>query len=200
MYKRQEFGTTMIYITHDQEEAFALSDRIMIMDNAKLVQIDTPEQIIESPAEMCIRDRGVGSAALGAVNIGVPFITFVVAIAAMFPYGGTTVAGIRMGRGDEAGANRAFMTAFSLTLFISLILMLVGMVFSRQIVDISGARELSAEMREMSEEYLFYYSAFSVPMLLSTCLSVFVRNDGSPTLSFVGMCVGAVANLSLIHI
>lgn len=46
-----EFGTTMIYITHDQEEAFALSDRIMIMDNAKLVQIDTPEQIIESPAD-----------------------------------------------------------------------------------------------------------------------------------------------------
>lgn len=41
----------MIYITHDQEEAFALSDRIMIMDNAKLVQIDTPEQIIESPAD-----------------------------------------------------------------------------------------------------------------------------------------------------
>ena len=45
-----EFGTTMIYITHDQEEAFALSDRIMIMDNAKLVQIGTPEEIIESPA------------------------------------------------------------------------------------------------------------------------------------------------------
>lgn len=32
--------------------------------------------------------QGIGSAALGAVNIGVPFITFVVAIAAMFPMGG----------------------------------------------------------------------------------------------------------------
>ena len=32
-------------------------------------------------------------------------------------------------------------------------------------------------------------------MLMSTCLSVFVRNDGSPTLSFVGMCVGAAANI-----
>lgn len=141
--------------------------------------------------------QGVGTAALGAVNIGVPFITFVVAIAAMFPMGGATVVAIRMGRGDEAGANRAFMAAFSLTFFISLILMFVGMVFSQQIVDISGARELSAEMREMSAEYLFYYSAFSLPMLMSTCLSVFVRNDGSPTLSFVGMCVGAVANVFL---
>ena len=81
--------------------------------------------------------QGVGTAALGAVNIGVPFITFVVAIAAMFPMGGATVVAIRMGRGDEAGANRAFMAAFSLTFFISLILMFVGMVFSQQIVDIS---------------------------------------------------------------
>ena len=39
----------------------------------------------------------VPSAALGAVNIGVPFITFVVAIAAMFPMGGATVVAIRMG-------------------------------------------------------------------------------------------------------
>ena len=63
--------------------------------------------------------QGVGSAALGAVNIGVPFITFVVAAAAMFPMGGATVIAIRMGRGDKAGANHAFMTAFSLTILLS---------------------------------------------------------------------------------
>ena len=141
--------------------------------------------------------QGVGSAALGAVNIGVPFITFVVAIAAMFPMGGATVVAIRMGREDKEGANHAFMTAFSLTVQLSVLLMVVGMVFSQQIVDLSGAKELSAEMRKMSAQYLFYYSAFSIPMLISTCLSVFVRNDGSPTLSFAGMCVGATANIFL---
>lgn len=141
--------------------------------------------------------QGVGSAALGAVNIGVPFITFVVAVAAMFPMGGATVVAIRMGRGDKEGANHAFMTAFSLTVLISVLLMVVGMAFSRQIADLSGARELSVEMREMSAQYLFYYSAFSIPMLMSTCLSVFVRNDGSPALSFVGMCTGAAANIFL---
>lgn len=141
--------------------------------------------------------QGVGDAALGAVNIGVPFITFVVAVAAMFPMGGATVVAIRMGRGDTAGANHAFMTAFSLTVLASLVLMVMGMVFSQQIVGISGAKELSAEMRKMSADYLFYYSAFSVPMLISTCLSVFVRNDGAPTLAFVGMCVGALANIFL---
>lgn len=93
--------------------------------------------------------QGVGSAALGAVNIGVPFITFVVAIAAMFPMGGATVVAIRMGREDKEGANHAFMTAFSLTFILSALLMAIGMVFSQQIVDLSGAKELSAEMREM---------------------------------------------------
>ena len=52
-------------------------------------------------------------------------------------------------------------------------------------------------MREMSVQYLFFCSAFSIPMLMGTCLSVFVRNDGSPTLSFVGMCAGAAANIFL---
>ena len=52
---QREFGTTMIYITHDQEEAFALSDRIMVMDKARLVQIDTPQRIIDEPADDYVR-------------------------------------------------------------------------------------------------------------------------------------------------
>ena len=141
--------------------------------------------------------RGVGSAALGAVNIGVPFITFAVAIVAMFPMGGATIIAIRMGRDDKDGANNAFMTALTLTVLTAVILTVVGTVFSQQIVDLSGARKLGEEMRRMSADYLFYYSAFSLPMLMSNCLSVFVRNDGSPTLSFVGMCAGAVSNIFL---
>lgn len=111
--------------------------------------------------------------------------------------GGGTVVAIRMGREDREGANHAFMTAFLLTLLASLLLTLIGMAFSRQIVDLSGGRTLSHTMRDMAADYLFYYCAFSVPMLMSTCLSVFVRNDGSPMLSFVGMCAGAGANIFL---
>lgn len=47
---QETFGTTMIYVTHDQEEAFALSDRIMIMDSGVISQLDTPENIVKSPA------------------------------------------------------------------------------------------------------------------------------------------------------
>lgn len=53
---QSEFGTTMIYITHDQEEAFALSDRIMIMDRAHIEQLDTPERIVAAPASRYVQE------------------------------------------------------------------------------------------------------------------------------------------------
>ena len=48
---QRDFGTTMIYITHDQEEAFAMSERILVMKNARIAQLDTPENIIKYPAD-----------------------------------------------------------------------------------------------------------------------------------------------------
>jgi ABC-type Fe3+/spermidine/putrescine transport system ATPase subunit len=53
---RDTFGTTMIYITHDQEEAFALSDRVIVMETGKVSQFDTPENIISNPANGYVRD------------------------------------------------------------------------------------------------------------------------------------------------
>ncbi len=52
---QQQFGTTMIYVTHDQEEAFALSDRIMILDKGDISQLDTPENICAHPANDYVR-------------------------------------------------------------------------------------------------------------------------------------------------
>ena len=52
---QKRFGTTMIYITHDQEEAFAMSDRIMVMDNGLIHQLDTPHNIIDHPADDYVR-------------------------------------------------------------------------------------------------------------------------------------------------
>ncbi len=48
---QKKFKTTMIYITHDQEEAFAMSDRIMVMNAGVIHQLDTPHNIIDHPAD-----------------------------------------------------------------------------------------------------------------------------------------------------
>lgn len=46
---QKKFNITMIYITHDQEEAFSLSDRVMVMKDGKIEQLDTPNKIFNSP-------------------------------------------------------------------------------------------------------------------------------------------------------
>jgi spermidine/putrescine ABC transporter ATP-binding subunit len=45
----QQLGTTFVYVTHDQEEALTMSDRIAVMDHARVVQLGTPAEIYESP-------------------------------------------------------------------------------------------------------------------------------------------------------
>jgi spermidine/putrescine transport system ATP-binding protein len=45
----KQLGTTFIYVTHDQEEALTMSDRIAVMDNAKVAQLGTPAEIYENP-------------------------------------------------------------------------------------------------------------------------------------------------------
>ena len=46
---QEKFGITMIYITHDQEEAFSMSDRIMVMRQGNIEQLDTPKEIYAHP-------------------------------------------------------------------------------------------------------------------------------------------------------
>ena len=53
---QQEFGVTMIFVTHDQEEAFALSDRIMVMKDGRIQQIAAPADLIDHPANDFVRE------------------------------------------------------------------------------------------------------------------------------------------------
>ncbi|MFN4273388.1 MAG: ABC transporter ATP-binding protein [Aliihoeflea sp.] len=43
-------GTTSVYVTHDQEEAFSISDRVAIMSEGRIMQLDTPETLYQRPA------------------------------------------------------------------------------------------------------------------------------------------------------
>ncbi len=47
---QQEVGITFIYVTHDQEEALAMSDRMAIFDRGLIEQVGSPAEVYESPA------------------------------------------------------------------------------------------------------------------------------------------------------
>ena len=60
---QQRLGITCLYVTHDQEEAMALSDRIVVMQSGRILQIGTPEQIYQTPKSHAV------ASFLGAPNI-----------------------------------------------------------------------------------------------------------------------------------
>lgn len=53
---QQNLGLTVVYVTHDQEEALAVSDRIIVMNDAVIAQDGTPRELYEEPASRFVAD------------------------------------------------------------------------------------------------------------------------------------------------
>lgn len=51
-----KIGITFIYVTHDQAEALSVSDRVAVMNRGRVLQIGTPREIYESPADVFVAD------------------------------------------------------------------------------------------------------------------------------------------------
>ena len=74
---QEEIGITFLYVTHDQEEALTMSDRLAVMSEGRVVQIGPPREVYEEPADAYVADflgvsnlmdaRAVGS---GRVMVG----------------------------------------------------------------------------------------------------------------------------------
>lgn len=53
---QERLGKTIVFVTHDMDEALKLSNRIAIMDNGKVIQFDTPENILQNPANEFVEE------------------------------------------------------------------------------------------------------------------------------------------------
>ena len=53
---QKDLGLTVVYVTHDQEEALAVSDEIVVMRNAAVAQIGTPRQLYDAPVDSFVAD------------------------------------------------------------------------------------------------------------------------------------------------
>jgi iron(III) transport system ATP-binding protein len=65
---QQNLGLTVVYVTHDQEEALAVSDRIIVMNNAVVAQDGTPRDLYEKPANAFVADF-IGEANIFDCNV-----------------------------------------------------------------------------------------------------------------------------------
>ncbi|MFO1149065.1 MAG: ABC transporter ATP-binding protein [Alsobacter sp.] len=85
-----ELGTTFIMVTHDQDEAMAMADRIAMMERGRLVQVGTPPEIYEAPAtrevaafvgDITLFDGCVAEHAGGTVEVDCPAVGARLAVA-----------------------------------------------------------------------------------------------------------------------
>ena len=68
----RRLGVTIIHVTHDQEEALAISDRIAVMRDGKIRQIGSPEDLYERPCNRFVAGF-IGDANFLAGELSVPF-------------------------------------------------------------------------------------------------------------------------------
>ncbi|MBR0672262.1 ABC transporter ATP-binding protein [Neoroseomonas soli] len=85
---QQRLGLTVVYVTHDQSEALAVSDRIVVMRNAEIAQAGTPEELYAQPESVFVAtfmgeanhlrgtiervENGMASVALDALRFALP--------------------------------------------------------------------------------------------------------------------------------
>jgi spermidine/putrescine transport system ATP-binding protein len=53
---QKQVGITFLYVTHDQEEALTMSDRLAVMNNGQIVQLGTPAEVYNEPADAYVAD------------------------------------------------------------------------------------------------------------------------------------------------
>jgi len=64
----EDLGTTIIYVTHDQEEAMTMSDRVAIFDMGEIQQVGTPDEIYNHPANLFVADF-IGSPSMNTFDV-----------------------------------------------------------------------------------------------------------------------------------
>ena len=82
---QQETGTTTLFVTHDQEEALAISDRVVVMQQGRVAQLGTPEDIYRRPATPFVAEfvgtaNGLDALALGGGMVEVAGWTVPIAV------------------------------------------------------------------------------------------------------------------------
>jgi ABC-type Fe3+/spermidine/putrescine transport system ATPase subunit len=60
LYWLREFKVTAVLVTHDQQEAFAMADRLAIMNCGRLLQLGTPEAVRSDPLDPFVREFLMG--------------------------------------------------------------------------------------------------------------------------------------------
>ncbi len=141
--------------------------------------------------------RGVGTTALAAVNISMPFINTAFALGILFAVGASTKASIYKGQGDMEKANKVF-TMSTVTVFgLAFIVAIVALLNLERLALMLGADEATLPY---VKDYLGIIIPFVVCYMTSYNLEVLIKADGYPQKAIATTLAGAATNIILDYV
>ena len=164
---QNETGITFVFVTHDQEEALTMSDRIAVMENGHILQVGTPKEIYNRPAKRFVADFigdiNIIDATLSAVDKGKGKITLP---------GGATVAADLSGSTVKEGP--------------------VSVAVRPEYITLTKADAKDARMVGTVENVVYFGAGSNVHLGLDSGETIVVRVSGSApdTGEKVGMSIG----------
>ncbi len=132
-----------------------------------------------------------------ATNIVYPFTVIALAFALLVGDGAASLFNLALGAKNKEKASKTIGNGLVLLVVISIILTILGIVFSRQILTIFGGNPNEVECYQYAKDYL-QIICYGLPFyIIGQGLNAAIRSDGSPKYAMVATLVGAISNIIL---
>lgn len=136
----------------------------------------------------------IGSTALTGVGVTFPLILIISAFSALIGMGGAPRAAIKMGAGDNEGAEKILGNCTSVLIGLSVVLTTVFMIFKEPLLMAFGASENTIGY---ASDYMGIYLIGTISVQLALGLNSFISTQGFATISMATVLIGAVTNIVL---
>lgn len=137
---------------------------------------------------------GVGPMAITGLGVTLPIMTILVAFGTLIGVGATTKVSIKLGEGKREDAEKIIGNSFTLTIIISIIITIFGLLFLDNILNIFGASQSTIMY---AKDYMTVILAGTIFNMFSSIFGNIIRGDGNPKLSAIIMGVGCFTNIIL---
>lgn len=141
-----------------------------------------------------IGNSAVGVNGLTAISVSFPVTSILMAFAFLFGMGGSTMAAIKVGEGDRAGANRVMNISFQMIVLFALIYTGVCNIFLDKILILFGS---SKEVLPYAMPYTRIVLGSGVFQMIAIGMTNYMRVEGKTFLAMVAVFIGPIINIAL---
>lgn len=139
----------------------------------------------------------IGTNALSAINLTMPFINLLLGVSIMMASGGCAIVMTKIGEKKEENARQDFTLIVITTLIVGIVITTLSIVFLSPIIKALGATEL---VFDYCKDYLFFVIIFTIPTLLKFVMEQFMVAAGKSKLALLSTILGGIINIILDYI